>query len=215
MAQRGGLGHDMPLAGKKIIVGKGHAHVGNSYFVDGTRATRNPTCSDALGGSGIQISEPQFLPLSYQLPPRCRPGVAVNSPTLPCMSYIPQALGRNEPTSIAFPRLGPFGAPLWGQSPLKFACVLSSLSPNAVAVVVPARHAYSHCLSVGSRPGVDSEIGSRLFFSPLRKEAPTKLGFTGQIAHDCGGPRPRCESGPSPTRRRGRRRGSSSRPPAA
>ena len=51
-----------------------------------TRATRNPTCSDALGGSGMKISEQQFLPLSYQLPPRCRPGVAVNSPTLPCMS---------------------------------------------------------------------------------------------------------------------------------
>ena len=35
--------------------------------------------------------------------------------------------------------------------PLKFACLLLSVSPNAVAVVVPARQAYSHWASVGRR----------------------------------------------------------------
>ena len=40
------------------------------------------------------------------------------------------------------------GAPLYG-FPLKFACLLLSLSPNEVAVVVPARQAYSHWASVG------------------------------------------------------------------
>src|SRR5436309_470904 len=113
----------------------------------------------------MKISEQQFLPLSYQLPPRCRPGVAVNSPTLPCISQMPQALGRYEPTGTAFPRLGPIGAPpsgLWGQPPLKFACVLSSLSPKAVAVVVPARHAYSHWASVGN--WYANALGSRPAF---------------------------------------------------
>ena len=46
--------------------------------------------------------------------------------------------------------MGPAPPPLYGL-PLKFACLLLSRSPNAVAVVVPARHAYSHCASVGSR----------------------------------------------------------------
>ena len=50
----------------------------------------------------------------------------------------------------ARPSDGPGSAPLYGL-PLKFACLLLSLSPNAVAVVVPARQAYSHCASVGSR----------------------------------------------------------------
>lgn len=53
---------------------------------DGARATRNPTLSLALGGSGMKISEQQFRPLSYQLPPRTCPGVEVSSLTLPCMS---------------------------------------------------------------------------------------------------------------------------------
>ena len=35
--------------------------------------------------------------------------------------------------------------------PRKFACSGVIVSPNAVAVVVPARHAYSHCASVGNR----------------------------------------------------------------
>ena len=45
---------------------------------------------------------------------------------------------------------GPASAPLYGL-PWKFACLLLSLSPNDVAVVVPARQAYSHWASVGSR----------------------------------------------------------------
>src|SRR5262245_27164691 len=66
------------------------------------------------------------------------------------MSCSPQAFGGKLPTLAARPSDGPGSAPLYG-FPLKFACLLLSLSPNAVAVVVPARHAYSHCASVGSR----------------------------------------------------------------
>src|SRR5262245_56385654 len=66
------------------------------------------------------------------------------------MSCSPQAFGGKLPTLVARPRDGPGSAPLYGL-PLKFACLLLSLSPNAVAVVVPARQAYSHCASVGSR----------------------------------------------------------------
>src|SRR6185436_9862528 len=44
----------------------------------------------------------------------------------------------------------PGSAPVYG-FPLKFAWLLLSLSPNDVAVVVPARQAYSHCASVGNR----------------------------------------------------------------
>src|SRR5437588_8496137 len=69
---------------------------------------------------------------------------------LPCMSCRPQALAGLLPTFAARLSDGPGSAPLYGL-PLKFACLLLSLSPNAVAVVVPARHAYSHCASVGSR----------------------------------------------------------------
>src|SRR6188474_2170631 len=48
------------------------------------------------------------------------------------------------------PSDGPGSPPLYG-FPLKFACLLLSLSPNEVAVFVPARQAYSHWASVGSR----------------------------------------------------------------
>src|SRR5262245_28408793 len=66
------------------------------------------------------------------------------------MSCSPQAFGGKLPTLAARPSDGPASAPLYGL-PLTFACLLLSLSPNAVAVVVPARQAYSHCASVGSR----------------------------------------------------------------
>src|SRR5262245_26846979 len=66
------------------------------------------------------------------------------------MSCSPQAFGGKLPTLAARPSDGPASAPLYGR-PLKFACLLPSLSPNAVAVVVPARQPYSHCASVGSR----------------------------------------------------------------
>src|SRR6476660_8623524 len=66
------------------------------------------------------------------------------------MSCSPQALAGYLPTFAARPSDGPGSAPLYGL-PLKFACLLLSLSPNAVAVVVTARHAYSHCASVGNR----------------------------------------------------------------
>jgi hypothetical protein len=36
----------------------------------------------------MKIPEQQFLPLSYQLPPRCSPGLAVNSPTLPLQAHL-------------------------------------------------------------------------------------------------------------------------------
>src|SRR5207247_11330785 len=62
----------------------------------------------------------------------------------------PQAFAGYLPTLSARLSEGPRSAPLYG-FPLKFACLLLRLLPNAVAVVVPARQAYSHCASVGSR----------------------------------------------------------------
>src|SRR5438874_11266866 len=66
------------------------------------------------------------------------------------MSQSPQGLAGYEPTLTARPSDGPGSPPLYGW-PLKLACLLLSLSPNAVAVVVPARQAYSHWASVGKR----------------------------------------------------------------
>src|SRR5438132_5473256 len=66
------------------------------------------------------------------------------------MSCSPQALAGYLPTLAARFSDGPSSAPLYG-FPWKFACLLLSLSPNEVAVVVPARQAYSHCASVGRR----------------------------------------------------------------
>jgi hypothetical protein len=56
--------------------------------------------------------------------------------------------------------------------PSKFACSLDNESPNAVAVVVPARHAYSHSISRGSRYSdvAESRPGARsLAVSILQK----------------------------------------------
>lgn len=70
--------------------------------------------------------------------------------------YLPDALEKKYPRASrewgwqARFSDGPSSAPLYG-FPWKFACLLLSLSPNEVAVVVPARQAYSHCASVGSR----------------------------------------------------------------
>src|SRR5262249_12516105 len=73
-----------------------------------------------------------------------------HSKVLPCMSYSPQALAGELPTLAARASDRPGSAPLYGR-PLKFACLLLSWSPNEVAVVVPARQAYSHWASVGNR----------------------------------------------------------------
>src|SRR5438874_4161890 len=66
------------------------------------------------------------------------------------MSQSPQGLAGYEPTLTARPSDGPGSPPLYGW-PLKLACLLLRLSPNEVAVVVPARQAYSHWASVGRR----------------------------------------------------------------
>src|SRR5262245_56023474 len=73
-----------------------------------------------------------------------------HSNVLPCMSCRPHALAGYFPTFTALPMEGPSSAPLYGLS-LKFACLVLSLSPNDVAVFVPARQAYSHWASVGRR----------------------------------------------------------------
>ena len=62
----------------------------------------------------------------------------------------PPSVGGITADRAARPSDGPCSAPLYG-FPLKFACLLPSVSPNEVAVVVPARQAYSHCASVGRR----------------------------------------------------------------
>src|SRR5689334_6255655 len=66
------------------------------------------------------------------------------------MSCSPQGFAGKLPTFAAFPSAGPASPPLYG-FPLKFACLLPSRSPKDVAVVVPARQAYSHWASVGRR----------------------------------------------------------------
>ena len=63
----------------------------------------------------------------------------------------PPGVGRITPDPCgAIRATGPVPPPLYG-FPLKFACLLLSVLPKAVAVVVPARQAYSHCASVGRR----------------------------------------------------------------
>src|SRR5579862_1009207 len=71
-----------------------------------------------------------------------------HSAALPCMSCRPHGFGFLSPTSWGY--ISPLALP----SPLRpphqaysLSCVSSS--PNEYAVVVPARHAYSHCASVG------------------------------------------------------------------
>src|SRR5579883_940867 len=63
---------------------------------------------------------------------------------------------------------------------LKFACLVLSLSPNDVAVAVPARQAYSHWASVGSRKS--QPFGSVPSFLPssvsLAQKASAWLKFT-------------------------------------
>src|SRR5215467_7217833 len=63
---------------------------------------------------------------------------------------MPQGLAGYPPTFTALFRDGPGSPPLYG-SFLMFACLLPILSPKEVAVFVPARQAYSHWASVGSR----------------------------------------------------------------
>src|SRR5436190_18442054 len=62
----------------------------------------------------------------------------VHSHTLPCMSANPHGLSGYVPTPE-------------GDLLLKFAFAVESVSPVENAPVVPARHAYSHSASLGSR----------------------------------------------------------------
>src|SRR5262249_29694831 len=65
-----------------------------------------------------------------------------NSRTLPCMSCSPNAFGGSSPTACSRPPEFSANQPTFARS--------ASVFPLKYAVVVPARHAYSHCASVGS-----------------------------------------------------------------
>src|SRR5262245_23032642 len=75
----------------------------------------------------------------------------VHSETLPCMSTSPQALGGNPPPRVVCSRNIPEPVPAFGSLPLKLAWTVVMVSPVENAVAVPARQAYSHSASVGSR----------------------------------------------------------------
>src|SRR6185295_14647596 len=64
-----------------------------------------------------------------------------HSQTLPCMSWSPNEFGCLLPTGCIRPSELPLNHPTRDRS--------ASRSPEQNVVVVPARHAYSHCTSVG------------------------------------------------------------------
>ena len=65
-----------------------------------------------------------------------------HSAMFPCMSYSPKSFGSSSATAWSRPSELPRYHPTRARS--------SSVSPEWYRVVVPARHAYSHCASVGS-----------------------------------------------------------------
>ncbi len=130
----------------------------------GVNATRNPLLLElSQGGVGWRYADRQNLAELNQHPPRCpkylpddRPSGSdggslgytsyqfeQNSDTFPCMSYRPHLLGSFIPTACVV-------LPLFSSNH-SYLLSCETSSPKLWAVVVPARHAYSHSASVGNR----------------------------------------------------------------
>ena len=82
--------------------------------------------------------------LSRRSHPWARPG-SRNSSTLPCISYRPKALAAKRPAGAG--HLSSQRPP----QPSQLARLRPMASPQLYLVVVPARAAYSHSASLGSR----------------------------------------------------------------